>query len=220
MTIENSEGYAIFLTILKWTDETWDNNIQAGQKWWKEKLGCSLRTIKRYYAQARKDGIIETLRRWRRTSIIYVFGGRHQPPGSAQMTLDLVTPGTLHQFPQNQQVADPCPHNVPTVVSSTSFSKEAVVSKASSTVLDRLRAKFPGFFKKERDEPRERLRATLETEDLAHETPAPQRDPWELRQERAERERKAIEKLSPESRSKLGLAPIDKLAADLKAAIG
>lgn len=109
MTIETSPGYAQFLELLRWCDETWINAIQASQKWWKEKLKLKdVRTIKRYWAQARKDGILETIRRYRRTSIQIFKGGRHD---AAQMSLFDEAIESSH--------CEPCPHSGPTVVSST-----------------------------------------------------------------------------------------------------
>src|ERR1700722_12292622 len=106
MSPESCFGYSRFLEWLRWADEKWENNIQAGQKWWAEKIGVCRRTIKRYYAQARKDGIIETLRRWRRTSVITVFGGRHDK----QIRLDF---GSEPVVIEDQQLTEGCPHSVP-----------------------------------------------------------------------------------------------------------
>ena len=92
MTPETSEGYAQFQDLVRWCADTWTNKIQPGQEWFASKLHRSVRQIKRYFQQARLDGFMETIRRYRRTCVLIL---------------------------KNQQVGDRCPYNVPTVVPST-----------------------------------------------------------------------------------------------------
>lgn len=105
MTLDTSPLYAQFQDLLRWCDNTWDKKIQAGQKWFAEKLGCTVRHIKRMFATARREGFLQTLRRWRRTNITTLIP-------TPQLSLDFSS--------KNQEVTETGPHNVPTVVGSTS----------------------------------------------------------------------------------------------------
>lgn len=175
MTIDTSYGYRKFLELLRWCDETWQNSIQASQKWWREKLSVSERTIRRYWAQACLDGILSTFKRYRRTSIQVLRGGKHdkQLPLQEQPLTDLPT--------------KPCPDSVPTVSVHTRVSKTEYVSTVVEGAFEKLREAF------------------CKTKRVADPEEESRIDPWILRQRRAEREREAIAKLSPEVRARLGL---------------
>ena len=175
MTIDTSYGYRKFLELLRWCDETWQNSIQASQKWWREKLSVSERTIRRYWAQACLDGILSTFKRYRRTSIQVLRGGKH----------DKQLP--LQEQPLTDLPAKPCPDSVPTVSVHTRVSKTEYVSTVVEGAFEKLREAF------------------CKTKRVADPEEESRIDPWILRQRRAEREREAIAKLSPEVRARLGL---------------
>lgn len=177
MTIYTSYGYRKFLELLRWCDETWENVMQASQAWWAKKLGVkSDRTIRRYWAQARLDGALATIKRYRRTSIQFLKGGRHDK----QTQLPLEQP--LTDLPTK-----PCPDSVPTVSVHTRVSKTEYVSTVVEGAFEKLREAF------------------CKTKRVADPEEESRIDPWILRQRRAEREREAIAKLSPEVRARLGL---------------
>ena len=192
MTTATSEGYAKFLDLLRWCDDSWTNAIQASQEWWRQKLGVSVRTVKRYWAQAKLDGILGTLKRYRRTSIQTLKGGRHDQ----QLKLDSPT-----QY--NQQVADTCPLSVPTVSNSNPDRELRIESSVVVRAFEKVRGTF--FAKKLSEPPKELRDPATGLRQLPSIQPK-QRDPWELRLERAERERAALAKLPHEVRVKLGLA--------------
>lgn len=176
MTVDTSYGYKRFLELLRWVDETWTNQVQPSQAWWQKIIGVSIRTIRRYWAQARLDSIWKTLKRYRRTSIQILIGGRHDK----QMQLPLEQP--LEDLPTK-----PCPDSVPTVSVHTRVSKTEYVSTVVEGAFEKLREAF------------------CKTKRVADPEEESRIDPWILRQRRAEREREAIAKLSPEVRARLGL---------------